>query len=112
MATQTVREVTDNLSAQVIRTAVPAAVGALVTFLATMNITLDTQLHSALLLFGSTIFTVLYYTLIAKLEKKFPGLSVFLGSSKMPVGYAEEAVEVEVVEEETYTPRHMKTEDM
>lgn len=86
----TLREAKNSLVSQIIRTGVPALVGAVASWLATMNIVLNDEIRNAAVLFGSVLATVLYYSAIAWLEKRYPTLSILLGSRKQPTEYKED----------------------
>lgn len=76
----------------VVRTAVPVAVGGVVSALATMNIRLDEAMTNLLSAGLTGLFAVLYYVVAHALESRWPSLSLLLGSTARP----------------TYTGRHRK----
>jgi hypothetical protein len=68
-----------------IRTYVPVAVAALVTFLASVGVVVPDDTSAALATFLGGLAGAIYYTLIRLLEKKYPWVGNFLGSAKAPV---------------------------
>lgn len=69
-----------------IRTYVPIAVGALVSYLLTLGISLDADAQSGLVIFLTGLTQAVYYLIARLLEKKFPQVgALLLGSSKTPV---------------------------
>lgn len=80
--TPSLREIVPSL----IRTYTPAAVGALVAWLATLGIELDGTAATGLIAFLTALFTGLYYTAARLIEQRKPKAgAVMLGSSKQPV---------------------------
>lgn len=67
-----------------IRTYVPIAVGAVVSWLATRGINLDSAAAAGLASFLTGILSAVYYLAVRLLEKKFPQLGWLLGSAKKP----------------------------
>lgn len=75
----------DTVIAQ-IRTIVPIAVGALLTWLATkFKIVIDEQTQTQLVLGLQGLITAVYYSVVRILEDRFPQLGILLGSTKKPV---------------------------
>lgn len=77
-----------NLIPSLVRTYVPLAVGWVVTFLATLGISVTDDQRAALVSLLGTVVGALYYLLARLLEKKFPALTWLLGSPVQPVAYA------------------------
>lgn len=73
-----------NMIPSLIRTYVPLAVSFLVGWLASLGIDLSGEQQTALTGIIGTVVAAVYYALVRLLEKKFPALSVLLGSSKQP----------------------------
>lgn len=71
-----------------IRTYVPVVVGSLAGWLVSLGIDLDANAQAGLIVGLTGLFTAAYYTLVRLLEKRFPWLSVLLGSSQMPAAYS------------------------
>lgn len=67
-----------------IRTWIPALIGALVGFLASKGIELDPDAVAAGTAFMSAVFTGLYYALARWLESRWPKLGWLLGNPKQP----------------------------
>lgn len=70
--------------ASVIRTVVPSAVGALLTWLASIGLDLGDDARVGLIAAGTTLLTGLYYTAVRSLEAKWPAAGAFLGVAKQP----------------------------
>lgn len=71
-----------------IRTYVPLGVAWLVGWLASLGIDVSGDAKDALTFGIGTVVAMAYYTVVKKLERKFPWVTVFLGSSQQPVAYA------------------------
>lgn len=68
-----------------IRTAVPAGVGAVLTYLATRwGIGLDEQTSAQVAAAATAVVTAVYYALVRALETRWPWFGKLLGSSKKP----------------------------
>lgn len=68
-----------------IRTYAPMFVGAVISFLATKGITLDTETQTALVVAFTGLLQALYYAIARLLERKYPIVGkILLGSSKQP----------------------------
>lgn len=67
-----------------IRTYVPIAVGAVVSFLLTKGIELDANAQLGLVTFLTALLQGVYYLVARLLEQKFPQLGFLLGSTKKP----------------------------
>ena len=69
-----------------IRTYVPILVGALIAWLATMGLNLDTDTQSGLVIFLTGALQALYYFVARVIERRWPQSGSFLlGSSAKPV---------------------------
>jgi len=69
-----------DLVPSLIRTWVPLGMGALVSWLATKNFTIDAQTQSALIVVMTAAITGLYYTGVRLLEQRYPAVGrVLLG---------------------------------
>jgi len=69
----------------VIRTAVPAAAGAIVGWLATLGLELGAEAEAGLVLFLGALGTAVYYAVVRALESRWPALGKLLGASRKPV---------------------------
>lgn len=67
-----------------IRTYVPIAVGALISWLATMGLDIDSGAQTGLVVFLTALAQGVYYTAVRLLERKWPALGKLLGSAKTP----------------------------
>lgn len=68
-----------------IRTAVPAAVGIVLAWLATeFEIVLDEQTRTGLVLGAAGLVTAVYHGLVRLAETKVPAVGVLLGSKRQP----------------------------
>lgn len=79
-----------------IRTWVPIAVGAALSWLATNGLELDKETQTAAIVATTGAIQALYYTIIRLLESKFPQVGWLLGSAKTPSYSAPKVVFVEV----------------
>lgn len=78
-----------------IRTYVPVAVGALLTWLASsLKIVIDPSSQTALVALCTAVLSAVYYLLVRVLEKWQPKLGVFLGVAAKPAYPAVAAPEV------------------
>lgn len=69
-----------------IRTLVPVAVGALLTWLAsTLKIAIDPNSQAGLVVLAVGVLSGGYYALVHLLEQKWPKIGVLLGVDKVPV---------------------------
>lgn len=83
-----------NLVPSLVRTYVPIAVGALIAWLVTFGVELDPTAEQGLTVTLTGILIAVYYTIIRLLEKKFPWVSVLLGSNQIPAQYTADGVPV------------------
>lgn len=79
-------------SPAVVRTVVPAIVGAILAFFASHNISVSTEWQGWLTAGLTTVLTGLYYVLASQLQSRWPLAGLLLGSTARP----------------TYTGRHRK----
>ena len=70
-----------------IRTYVPIVVGAFISWILTLGVELDESTEAGLVTALTAILIAAYYTLVRLLEKKWPALSVLLGSTRIPAQY-------------------------
>lgn len=68
-----------------VRTAVPAAVGSLIAWLATKGLVLDPAEATGLILAVGGVCVTLYQVAVSTLQRKWPIVGVLLGSTKVPV---------------------------
>lgn len=68
-----------------VRTAVPAAVGSLIAWLATKGLVLDPAEATGLILAVGGACVTLYQVIVSTLQRKWPVVGVLLGSTKVPV---------------------------
>lgn len=78
----------NTLIPSLIRTYVPVVVGSLVAWLISLGVAVDTSLQVGLVTALTGILIAVYYTVVRVLERKWPALSVLLGSSQIPAAYA------------------------
>lgn len=94
----------------IVRTIVPVIVGAIVSYLATIGVTLPDDVMSALSVIITAAASAAYYVAVRWLEQKWPHLGVLLGWAAVPESYTSaadrEIVESEVVEPDDDGPRH------
>lgn len=67
-----------------IRTAVPAAVGSLIAWLAVKGIVVDPETVIQVVLAVGAACTVLYQAVVSTLQRKWPIVGVLLGSTRVP----------------------------
>ncbi|WP_433252829.1 hypothetical protein ACQPYK_08510 [Streptosporangium sp. CA-135522] len=67
-----------------VRTAVPAAVGSLIAWLATKGLVLDPAEATGLILAVGGICVTLYQVTVSTLQRRWPIVGVLLGSTKLP----------------------------
>ncbi|MFI7532563.1 hypothetical protein [Streptosporangium sp. NPDC049376] len=67
-----------------IRTAVPAAVGSLIAWLATKGLTLDPAEATGLILAVGGVCVTLYQVVVSTLQRRWPIIGVLLGSTRVP----------------------------
>ena len=77
-----------------IRTYVPIVVGALFAWFITLGVEIDDTLQSGLVTVLTGVLIAIYYTVVRLLEKRWPGLSVLLGSTEIPAQYTPTGVPV------------------
>lgn len=71
--------------ASIIRTVVPTAVGAIISWAVSLGITLPASAKDLLTPALAFAAAILYYLLVRWLEKRWPKLGVLLGVPKQPV---------------------------
>ncbi len=67
-----------------IRTYVPIVVGALVSWLITLGIEVDSTTQAGLVTGLTGVVTAAYYTIVRLLETRIPWIGVLLGTTKVP----------------------------
>ena len=77
-----------------IRTYTPIMVGAFISWLLTLGVEVDTDTQAGLTVALTAVLIAVYYTVVRLLEKKWPALSVLLGSSVMPAEYTADGAAV------------------
>ena len=77
----------NTLVSSLIRTYVPILVGAFIAWLITLGIELDADVQAALVVALTGVLQAAYYTAARLLERKFPAMSILLGSGSQPVAY-------------------------
>jgi len=75
----------NNFITSQIRTFVPIAIGAVISFLTLKGIEIDPDTQLSLVLAVTGLLQALYYFLARLAEKKYPQLGFLLGSTKQPV---------------------------
>lgn len=98
----------------IVRTLVPVAVGQIVSYFATIGLTIPEDVETSLTVILGFAVTTVYYLAIRFLEQKFPKLGALLGWAATPGEYARdhEVVESDVVEingtppADDYQPKH------
>lgn len=68
-----------------IRTAVPAAVGSFIAWLALKGFVIDPATATGLILAAGAASTTVYQAVVSTLQRKWPLFGVLLGSTKVPV---------------------------
>ena len=81
----------------IVRTIVPVVVGAIVSYLATLGVTLQEDVMAALSVIITAAATAIYYIVVRWLEQKFPKLGILLGYAAVPAGYIPPKERVDVV---------------
>lgn len=71
-----------------IRTYTPLLVAYLVGWLASLGITVDDDTQALITTGIGTVIAAAYYALVRVLERKWPALSVLLGSGQQPAAYS------------------------
>lgn len=71
-----------------IRTYVPLALSVLFGWLVSLGVNVSDEAQAALTSGVGAVLAAVYYTLVKKLETRFPQLTVLLGSTQQPVAYA------------------------
>ena len=74
----------NNYIVSLIRTYVPIGVGAVLSWLLTKNVQIDSETQTGLVIGITGMLQGLYYALVRILEVKFPFLGFLIGSSKKP----------------------------
>lgn len=67
-----------------IRTWVPIAVGAGISWLATLGLNIDAETQAASVVALTGVIQAAYYTVVRLLESKYPAVGWLLGSAKTP----------------------------
>ena len=70
-----------------IRTYVPVLVGSLIAWLVTLGVEVDDALQTGLVTALTGLLIAVYYTAVRLLERKWPKVSVLLGSTQIPARY-------------------------
>jgi hypothetical protein len=83
-----------NLIPSLIRTYVPIVIGALISWLITLGVEIDDSVQAGLVTALTGLLIAVYYTLIRLLEKKWPALSILLGSSQIPAQYTSDGAAI------------------
>jgi hypothetical protein len=78
----------NTLVPSLIRTYVPVVVGSLVAWLITLGVEVDESLQVGLITALTGLLIAVYYTVIRLVERKWPKLSVLLGTTQIPAVYA------------------------
>ena len=73
-----------NLITSQIRTVTPIIIGAVVSYLATLGLEIDTDTQASMVIALTGLLQALYYLVARLLEQKFPKLGILLGSTKKP----------------------------
>ena len=73
-----------DLITRLTRTYVPIAAGAIVAWLLTIGVEIDTETQASRIIVLTGLTQALYYTLVTYLARKFPKLEVLLGSKQPP----------------------------
>lgn len=67
-----------------IRTWVPIAVGAVISWFATIGLNIDAETQAASVVALTGVIQAAYYTVVRLLESKYPAVGWLLGSAKTP----------------------------
>lgn len=79
----------------VVRTAVPLVVSYVAGVLASLGVTLPPSVAAMVSQAAGVLVAGGYYIVVRRLEKRWPRLSVLLGSRQQPVGYVKPAASLE-----------------
>lgn len=74
----------NNFVTSLIRTYTPVFVGAIIAYLATSGVNIDSETQTALIIAITGFSQAIYYTLARLLESKFPQVGILLGIKKNP----------------------------
>lgn len=77
-------KIMSDIKTSIIRTVVPAIVGAIAAFLTGRGIELDPETVAAITTLLTVLFSAAYYATVRYFEQKFPKLGLLLGSAKTP----------------------------
>lgn len=91
------------LFASIVRTAVPAAVGALAAWLVTLGIAMPADVRAELAAFLTAFLTVAYFIVARAVERRYPALSWLLGSGQQPAAYVSS---VKLPDDDTMPPEY------
>jgi hypothetical protein len=78
---------TASIGPSLIRTYVPAVIGAALAWLATLGLNVNNDTRTLVVTALTAVLTGAYYTLARLLERKYPALSLLLGSPVQPTTY-------------------------
>ena len=67
-----------------VRTYVPITVGAFISWLVTLGITLSPETKTGAVTFLTGLFIAVYYTAVRLLAEKWPSIGILLGYNKAP----------------------------
>lgn len=73
-----------NFALSLIRTWTPILIGAVVAWLLTLGIEIDSETQASLVIALTGVLQAIYYALARALEVKYPRLGVLLGTTKQP----------------------------
>lgn len=73
-----------NLITSIIRTYVPIAVGALASYLLTLEIDLDAEAQGGLIVALTALLQGAYYLIVRVLERRYPKAGLLLGTESTP----------------------------
>lgn len=68
-----------------IRTYVPIGVGALISWFATLGISLDGEAAAGLVIFLTAVLQGMYYLVVRLLERRWPAFGALLGKRSEPI---------------------------
>lgn len=85
--------------ASLIRTIVPVAAGAVISWFALINLHIDAEGQTALASLLTAVLTGGYYLVVRLIEQKVPQAGWLLGLAKSPDSYSKDTISGEVVDD-------------
>lgn len=85
---------TGSIVPSLIRTWTPIIVGALVSWLISLGVNVSDEAQAGLVIALTAVLQGVYYLAARLLERKFPALTVLLGSAQQPAAYTPDGTRV------------------